>query len=285
MGHDAEDVASLTTSIRCVFREEGIYRLSCKSKLLRIVCTSAYACLAFRQIKPIIEELVKEVKNSRIKTERRKLLKGIYQDYLKARPPGGWQYLPDADTGRILELEGFKEFLETPFDKRGDISPAYAVTFFPDFIDNWVKEHQENIVCILPDLEDAEETFEAKVQRLELATSVVSCRDCNDSSHSGLVLVGWKNICRHLRSTSHGYPDNCQTYEVNHHAVAAAASLVSCVGLDPLTTTVDDMNRRDDRFMCRSCLPEYHRGRRFMRVYTWLECVCHFSFILLIFHI
>jgi len=264
-------------------RKAFIAYLARVSIILRIVCTFTYTCVAFRQIKPIIESLVKEVKITRIETERRKLLKGIYQDYLKARPPGEWQYLPEPDTRRILEIEGFKEFLEAPFDERGDIFPGYAVAFFPDFIDNWVKGHQEEIVGILPDLEDAEETFEAKVQRLELATSVVTCRDCNDSSHLGLVLVGWKNICRHLRSTSHGYPDNCQTYEVNHHAVAAAASLVSCVGLDPLTTTMDDMNRRDDRFMCGTCLPEDYRGRRFMRVYTWLECVCYFLSLLLFF--
>jgi hypothetical protein len=104
----------------------------------------------------------------------------------------------------------------------------------------------------------------------------VTCRDCNDASHSGHTLLGWKSICRHLRS-SNGRLANCQKYELNQHLVAAATSLISCVGLDPSTATGDDMDRRDDRFMCGNCMPEYHRGCRIMRVYTWMECVCYLS--------
>lgn len=230
-------------------------------------------CPAFREIKSRIEVLIKEAKAGRIVVERQNLLRGIYRDYLKVLPPVAWQYCPRVDGPHILEIEAFRDFLGPPFEKRGDIAPGYAATFFSDSIDKWVRTQQENIAGILPALEGVKETSETKIQRLELATSVLTCRVCNYSSHSGHALVGWKSICRHLCSSVNCYK-NCQKFEVNRHAVAAATSLVSCVGLDPLITTMDDMDQRNDRFMCGSCIPEENGGRRFMRVYTWLECVC-----------
>ena len=214
-----------------------------------------------------------EVKAERIELERQNLLKGIYRDYLKVRPPAEWQYYPRVDGPHILEIQAFRDFLGPPFEERGDIAPGYAAAFFADSVDKWTRVQQENIAGILPALERVQETAETKIQRLELATSVMTCRVCNYSSHSGHALVGWKSICRHLCSSVNCYK-NCQKFEVNRHAVAAATSLVSCVGHNPLTATMDDMDHRDDRFICGNCVPEGNGGRQFKRVYTWLECVC-----------
>ncbi len=224
----------------------------------------------FREIKPSIEVLLKKCRIRRIEDERRRLLLQIYRDYLKARSPDEWSHLPDVDTQGILETKLFQKLLGQPLDESGDITPGNVVPFLPEFIREWTKARQETFADILPKVPD--ETLEARVQRLELVRSVVTCGACADLSSSICPLVGWKSICRHQLNKG------CQWYLVNHHAVAAATSLVSCVGLDPLTATADDMNRRDDRFMCGNCSPEVRHGRLSRRVYTWLECVCYFFF-------
>ncbi len=197
----------------------------------------------------------------------------IYQDYLKTRSPDEWPYLPDVDAPSILNTELFKKFLGLPLDESVNITPGDVVPFLPEFIEKWIKARREKFADILPKIPD--ETLEARVQRLEFVTSVVTCSTCFDLSPPRCCpLIGWKSICRH-QLNSMGI---CQRYAISHHVVAAATSLVSSVGLDPLTTIVDDLNRRNDRFMCGNCSPEVHHGRLSRRVYTWLECVCHFSF-------
>lgn len=210
-------------------------------------------------------------KETRIKGARQSLLEGIYRDFLKTLPPDTWQYLPQARYAN--EVDAFKEFLNAPCDKRGDLIPGQAVTFFPEYISKWTRKQLEETIEVFPKLEGVEESFETKVQRLELVTSVITCSDCKYKCHLGHALIGWKNICRHRRSTIPGYVVPCATYEIYDNCVAAAASLVTCVGLDPSTTTVSDMDARNDRFICGNCLPDYYRGLRCQKVYTWLECV------------
>jgi len=230
--------------------------------------------LVFRKLRPRLESVLSTRRETRIRDARQILLEGIYKDYLKTLPPDDWQYLPQARY--IKEIEAFKTFLMSPCDGRGDMAPGYAASFFPEFIEQWTRKQQEEMIDVFPKVDGTEETFETKLQRLELATSVVTCTDCKYKGYSGRVLVGWKSICRHRRSIVGGYIEPCATYEVNDNAVAAAASLVSCVGLDPSTATLDDMNTRDDRFMCGNCMPVDYRGVRGLKVYTWIECVRSF---------
>ena len=207
-----------------------------------------------------------------MENERLRLVLPIYRDYLKARSPDEWQHLPDADGGRIVVRENmlFKKLLKQPLDECVDISPSNVVPFLPKFIEEWTKAHRKRSAGILP--KDPDETLEARIQRLELVRSVVFCITCDDSSLSGRPLVGWNSIYRHQLNFG------CQEYAIDHRAVAAATALVSCIGLDPATTTADDMNRRDDRFMCGNCGLEVCHGRLCRRVFTWLECVCYFFF-------
>jgi len=225
---------------------------------------------AFRRIKIDLEGRIRDRRAIRIKEARHHLLKGIYHDYLKTLPPEQWHHLPQAQY--ILCIEGFEDFLNAPPDKRGDMAPCHAVTWFPRFIEEWTKDEQKAIVRLLPRKEEPE-SFEAKLKRLELATSVLRCTMCKDRHHAGRVLIGWKAICRHRCSMLEGLRKSCVSYEMNYIARLAAISVVSCVGLDPSMATVDDMNARDDRFMCGDCMPENHRGLHGWKVYTWIECV------------
>jgi hypothetical protein len=192
--------------------------------------------------------------------ERQKLLESIYRDYLKSLDPNKWQYLPPPQL--VNSIEGFSDFLNAP----------YAVSLFPGFIVDWTRTQQEAVVSLLPptvpDLD-----HQAKLNKLELATSVFTCLDCKYKIRDGRVLLGWNNICLHRRSVAGSNINLCGAQELNEGASAAAASLVCCVGLDPATTTVEQMDKRNDRFLCGNCTSEPSRGVIGLKVYTWVECV------------
>jgi hypothetical protein len=216
-------------------------------------------------------------KIARLKVERQKLLESVYQDYLKSLNPNEWQYLPPPQL--VHSIEGFSEFLNAPYDKKGDMPPSYAVSLFPDFIVDWTSKQQEAVVSLfpppVPDLE-----HQAKLKKLELATSVFTCLDCRYKFRDGRVLLGWKNICQHRRSVAGSNINVCGTQELNEVASAAATSLVSCVGLDPATTTIEQMDMRNDRFLCGNCTSEPSRGVIGLKVYNWVECVSPVSSLL-----
>jgi len=267
LGYDERDIASASHSIRKLIQGKAIYRLTRRGKvyLCKILSTFCLCYLVFREIKPRTEVILRKCRNDRIKAERQRRLWDIYRDYLKARSPDEWPHLPDVKVRSFLDAGYFKKLLEPPFDESVDITPGNVLPVLPGFIEKWIKTRQDKFADLLPN--DSNETLEARVQRLELVTSVMTCGTCAFSSR--LPLIGWKSICRHQLNCG----ESCRSYVISQNAVASATSLVSCVGLDPLTTTVDDMDCRNDRFMCGNCSPEVYRGRLSRRVYTWLECV------------
>jgi hypothetical protein len=231
--------------------------------------------LAFRKVRPRLEEFVINRKVARLKVERQTLLESIYQDYQKSLDPDRWQYLPPSKL--VQSIEGFSKFLNAPYDKRGDMAPSYAVSLFPDFIANWTRKQQETVVSLFPSTVP-DQDHQMKLEKLELATSVFTCIDCKYKVRDGRVLLGWNNICRHRRSTAGTNVYVCGVQELNELASAAAESLVRCVGLDPATTTIEQMNTRNDRFLCSNCTSEPSRGVIGLKVYNWVECVSPFVF-------
>ncbi|KAF8912005.1 hypothetical protein CPB84DRAFT_742614 [Gymnopilus junonius] len=254
LGHELQDINSVRFSISQILRIEGVYRFTSRS---------------FRKIRPRLESTVIKRKTSRIKNERQELLQGVYRDYQKTIDPSSWHCLPPITL--VKTIPGFADFLNAPYDKRGDIDPGHAVTLFPDFIADWTKRHQSEILQLLKF--DEQQDVGTRLRKLELATSVVTCIDCRWKSQRGLVLLGWENICRHKRIEAYG--GFCSKFEINEVASVAVNCLLSCVGLDPATTTIDDMNSRDDRFLCGNCPAETSRGIKGLKAYTWIECLIH----------
>ncbi|KAF8964009.1 hypothetical protein BDZ97DRAFT_1758129 [Flammula alnicola] len=218
------------------------YREALRARMVEVNEEYAYKLTprAFRKLRPKLEAIVTKRKVERLKIERNGLIEGF------------------------MTIEGFQEFLNAKFDARGDLETEYAVSLFPPFISGWTKEKQEYILSLFP-ASQPEQDFETKLKKLDLAVSVFTCLDCKIKARAGRALVGWDNICRHMRSrvACHEYP--CSKYEINGSASAAAACLVSCVGLDPATATIADMDEHDRRFLCGNCL----------KTYTWVECIEH----------
>ncbi|KIM48829.1 hypothetical protein M413DRAFT_438003 [Hebeloma cylindrosporum] len=239
-GHETQDIDYVHYSLTHALRQAFVYRLNPR---------------AFRKIRPRLEEFVNNRKVARLKLERQNLLESIYRDYQKSLDPDRWQYLPPSKL--VESIEGFSDFLQAPYDKRGDMAPSYAVSLFPAFIADWTRTQQEAVVSLFP----STVPDQAKLEKLELATSVFTCVDCRYKIRDGRILLGWNNICRHR--------------QFNQLASAAAESLVRCVGLDPATTTIEQMNLRDDRFLCSNCTSEPSRGVIGLKVYNWVECLLH----------
>jgi hypothetical protein len=204
------------------------------------------------------------------------LLEILYTTYQKTLvAPDSWQYHPPLTFATTIAE--FAAFLNAKYDTRGDLDPVYAMTVFPSSVITWTQAQRERIAALVkPSSTESlgEEAFESKMQRLELATSVMRCDDCKDRSTRGFALVGWENIFRHicLEAQPHYY-NPCQAIRLDEGACAAAASLVSCLGLDPKTTTFKEMDERDARFFCGNCMSETSRGITGLSVYTWMECV------------
>ena len=189
--------------------------------------------------------------------------------------PDSWQYHPPLTF--VTTIAGFADFLNAKYDTRGDVDSDYAMKVFPSSVMTWTQAQRERIATLVkPSSAESlvEEAFELKMQRLELATSVVVCNDCKNRSIRGLALVGSENIFRHICLEANPY-NPCQAIHLdpNAGACAAATSLVSCLGLDPKTTTFKEMDERDARFLCGNCMSETSRGIRGLKVYTWKECV------------
>ena len=188
--------------------------------------------------------------------------------------PDSWQYHPPSSF--VTTLAGFADFLNAKYDTRGDVDPEYANTVFFASIITWTQEQRERIAALVkpssPESPD-EETLESKMERLELATSIMRCDDCKFRSTRGFALVGWENIFRHICLEAMSSFDPCQAIRLDEGACAAAASLVGCLGLNPKTTTIKDMDERDGRFLCGNCMSETSRGITGLKVYTWKECV------------
>lgn len=188
--------------------------------------------------------------------------------------PDSWQYHPPVTF--TTTIADFSDFLNAKYDTRGDLDPIYAMTVFHPSVIAWTQAQRERIAALVEPLSAEsldEEAFESKMQRLDLATTIMRCDDCKDRSTRGLALVGWENIFRHICLEANPYCNPCQSICLDEGACAAATSLVSCLGLDPKTTTFKEMDERDARFLCGNCLSETSRGITGLMVYTWTECV------------
>ena len=202
------------------------------------------------------------------------LLESLYTTYQKTLvEPDSWQYHPPLTF--VTTIAEFADFLNAKYDTRGDVNSIYAMNVFPSSVITWIQAQGERIAALvrLSSAGSSDEKAFFKMQRLDLATSVMRCDDCKDRTTRGLALVGSENILRHICLEANPYCNPCQTIRLDEGACAAAASLVSCLGLDPKTTTFKEMDERDARFLCGNCMSETSRGITGLKVYTWMECV------------
>jgi hypothetical protein len=276
LGHEIEDIDFVGGNISGLLRAQSVYRLTPRGgfDFKALIKSQNILFEAFREIRPRLEEIVTNRKVQRLKHERRMLLESLYTTYQRTFvEPDSWQYHPPLTF--VMSIAEFSGFLNAKYDTRGDVNSSFAMTVFPSSVINWIQAQGERIAphVKLSSSESLPEEAFFKMPCLDLATSIMICDNCKDRSTRGLALVGSENILRHICLEANPHCSPCQAIRLDEGACAAAASLVSCLGLDPKTTTFKEMDERDARFFCGNCMSETSRGITGLKVYTWMECV------------
>lgn len=238
-----------------------------------------------------------------MKRERRVIVDKTYDDYKRTLKPEQWAGLPPSDIVACEDV--FCDYIaqDTLTDvKELDVPKAMAA--FPETINNWHFQRQKELYDLLPGVEIEDEyvyleekeceglsveeiskrttelrkakkaSMKAKMdERMKLARTMFSCISCKSGRHAGLAVFGWKEACVHMAgSYSHYFHSNWEFCSVGY---AAASSLISQLGLDPDTATLEEVDAKDARFLCMNCPTKSHKRVQGRKAYTWRECVAH----------
>ncbi|PPQ75374.1 hypothetical protein CVT24_013157 [Panaeolus cyanescens] len=256
LGHAEQDINYVQYTISQTLRTHFIMKMNPR---------------AFRKLRPIFEHNVANRKVARLKMERREHLQSIYTNYVKTLAPTEWQSLPPKET--IQDIEGFHEFLDAEYNERGHVTTEYAVSLFPSFIEGWRKRVRDAITS-LESSSDKESTT-LRCRDLDLATSILKCEGCRLIHRCGKAIFGWEDVFLHKSTLFAGYSRYCDDLEWSNVGEAAVVALLRCLGLDEKTTTIKELDQRDDRFICGNCMPRNSGNVNGLRVYSWRECVLH----------
>jgi hypothetical protein len=127
---------------------------------------------------------------------------------------------------------------------------------------------------------------------LELATSVFSCPPCEAEAKApseASALVGWNELKNHLYCTTSKEKISATTSQdkkgksrleiplrADKGGTKDATSLLKMLGLDPSTTTAEQLDVLDPRFLCLCCPREVSKGVKGRKAMGWRESVRRF---------
>ncbi|PPR04696.1 hypothetical protein CVT26_015020 [Gymnopilus dilepis] len=192
---------------------------------------------------------------------RRRFLTRMFTFY-ESRTKDAWEMLPHSS----LVVDSF---LQSRFTE--DMTYNEVEQLFPSFIKEASEAERANLALQLPENLRADASGPgAMASKVSLATAVFSCFSCR--SKAGDILIGWKTICRHMRVVR---ISGCTLFRFNPRLSAITAALVTVSGLRYETATVDDMDNKNDRFLCGECRPLRRHRMSSLRSYTWFDMLHH----------
>ncbi|CAK5278627.1 unnamed protein product [Mycena citricolor] len=243
----------------------------------------------WHKIRPYLLPLVESHREARLLQQRLDLIQRRKVTFLAAvaqvlsnAPHQTWVYNPPSYT--LETMAGVSELLNDPSD--GELAPndlriSDILSVLGQFVANWRHEKKRLLASLLPRSEENPD-----IQRLDLVTSVFTCLGSwSDWSlnTSGRSLIGWAGAGSHLQCRSlEVYWDRRLHY--CSEGASAAVELMRLVGLDPATTTVDQMDMvcgtgrlcgNEKRFICMLCPAVSCKGGVGRPVMHWRECVAH----------
>jgi len=225
----------------------------------------------YRKIKPDLEIIVNAQKRKRLVLERKDVVKSCYTKYSKTLKPEQWTSIMPLH--EVFKDTLFNDFISSEADVIGDISKKDALARFPQLTLEFMDTQVNRLASLLPEGTDHSVASTDCYARLNLATSVFECRICQFSHISGVALCGWTNICSHINQISPESSFPHLRLEFNSVGYATSLSLIRSLGLDPGTTTPEQLDQIDARFFCGTCPILSMRGVRGRKAYTWTECV------------
>ncbi|PPQ96994.1 hypothetical protein CVT26_006422 [Gymnopilus dilepis] len=219
----------------------------------------------------VFHRLLPEIQQSAIYTDprdiytRKRLLTGMYA-YYEHHPDGAWTVLPHSDLT-------VKVFLENHYDESMELEDMERL--FPKVIATTAQDEKLRFANLLPNhLMGATSSGEDQICKVDLAAATFSCVGCHRREDRG-VQIGWKAICLHMRNYGRDARGNCLKYSFNDKVSYYASLIVSLSGLDPCTASDDDMDQRNDRFICGVCRPSRRHRVSFLPTYTWFDMLLH----------
>lgn len=194
------------------------------------------------------------------------------RDIPEGLPPQEWDSLPADDA--ISEFEPFSALIHAPSIARLKISDCEeALAQLPKLISMWRECKQVELVKLVSESPlHSGEAGPLPMTCLDLATSVFWCTACwEGDGDTAICLIGSQDIrthigCPRLFQLPHG------RLSLNDAGSFAADSLVEFLNLDPLTTSAQDLDDLNPRFICGNCAknPEVAGG---YKILTWRDCV------------
>ncbi|KAJ6538139.1 hypothetical protein B0H19DRAFT_1181799 [Mycena capillaripes] len=175
--------------------------------------------------------------------------------HVRYPPPYGydlWAFMPFA---RVIYEDSNKEIFYESRPLSGEMF-AFSTT-----MDAWNARTRADLAALLP-----RTTKRMHPDLMDRATSVFTC----DAGCDNPTAIAWGEVRAHL-----GWCTKPSDMCFSPIGYWAARRLVELLGMDPQTTTDDDMDEADARFVCENCpveQPDRLPGREVLR---WRECVQH----------
>ncbi|KAF8841801.1 hypothetical protein BDN67DRAFT_966699 [Paxillus ammoniavirescens] len=248
----------------------------------------------WQNFRPKLIELMDEMRKERMETEvyppRRNLLTILYYDYVENPAPTGAvvDLLPSLDD--VAKFVPFDTIIKLPENVKVDnatFKPAFDQ--LPTLAGEWKARIEAqlasfvnipaNLLAAEAPTDGHEQERESSVERLKLASAVFEVK----SGLSRGELLAYPDILAHpvfdnLLPGPMFYTKAMRVWSLfDSHGTSVvelfggASHVVRLCGLDPQTATVDDMDRRNPRLICRQC----NHGSKTLGVYTWKNAIRH----------
>jgi hypothetical protein len=225
--------------------------------------------------------------------KRQKLVDDMYHKFANSRfTTDMWSSLPPADV--VRELDYFKDFINSESEEVGELSAERSAEQLNAFIEISFEKPKRALTLAsllttgkMKDYPGRGHAREFDV--LELATSVFSCPPCEAEAKApseASALVGWNELKNHLYCTTSKEKTSSamsqdkkgkSNVEISLRAdkggTKDATSLLKMLGLDPSTTTAEQLDILDPRFLCLCCPREVCKGIAGRKAMGWRECV------------
>lgn len=240
------------------------------------LCISEYNRLtisAWRTIQRDCKKTIRVLTDSRRRLERRhksEKISYLYDEYCASLPAREWATLPSSL--RIVEITDCVKLIDQA--KMDDLTPEYLNPLFSRCISEWKVKQKKSI------FPDSWEPFEEEhsllpetsdLRKLDLAKATYTCGCFHYTNTSGRVdgmsLVGWEEVVAHRER----HIDQYQELEFNHSGSRTVVEIINLLGLNEETTTPEQLDILDHRFLCECCLTRRNLSTR--RAYSWRECV------------
>ncbi|KAF9528094.1 hypothetical protein CPB83DRAFT_356333 [Crepidotus variabilis] len=311
---DAHSGLSLRLATRCsrILVKRGFHPRDISSSLVQNALHASHITrlrgLRFRTVLKRIEVWVTAAARMRSADEkkdllqkRQKLVDDTYHQYAMSRfSTDIWSSLPPAEV--VRDLGYFKGFIESESDELGKLCQDRATAELDGFIETTFEKPKRGLTLasLLTNGKMKDYLGKGHPQEfdvLELATSVFSCPPCEAEvkcASDASAVVGWNELKNHLHCSPAREKASSTTPTPSTSAVKDkvatplelplradkggardAISLLRLLALDPLTTTAEDMDKLDPRFLCMCCSPETSKGLTGRRAMGWRECLAH----------